>query len=155
MANLECLKIGIDMRYIVYTDAAASEKLNAICGSYLIMTNQMYIDSGFIRVQGIANPAHGESIAIAKALTILSDIGLSTVDVISINVDCASAISFCNGVIKGKLTRSSSEEIRNVISVINSVKYATINITKVKAHTGNMNSNTFVDRLAKIGLRGI
>lgn len=145
------------MKYIVYTDAAASVPKDISGCSYLILTDSLYIHSDSIRVRGLTNPKQAETISIGLAAAHLIDnVKLEAGDTVEFNVDSFSAIQFCSDA----LADHSSIVMCGAKQVINSIKVlrllddkCNINFQKVRGHKERINPNTFVDRLAKIAIR--
>lgn len=144
------------MRYTVYTDGAGSAEKNVAGCSYLILTETDYINSESIRLKGVANPTHAETISVGLAAAYFIDnVELNPDDVVEFNVDCASTIDFYNKYI------STTGKVRtNVKAIVNSVFVArqlmtkcNVKFQKVRGHKSVINPNTYVDRLAKLAIR--
>lgn len=144
------------MKYIVYTDAAAStEKRMSGCG-YIIHTDKTFISSDSIRVVHTYNPTHAEVVSIGLAAADLIDkSNLSKDDVVEIHTDCLSAIEFCNNHIyqDGPIC-CGSKVVKNSIMVLRQLaKKCKVELSKVHGHKNSHNPNTVVDRLAKLPVR--
>lgn len=144
------------MKYIIYTDAAASKPKNILGCSYLILTEATYIDSDSIKIDGNTNPKQAETISIGLAAAyMLDNVELSKEDVVTFYVDSFSAIEFCEDALKSNRTIPCGE-----IKVVNSMKVlrrlakqCQVGFQKVHGHKERLNPNTVVDRLAKLAIR--
>lgn len=144
------------MKYLVYTDAAASEKKYISGCAYLIITDRMYISSDSVRVTASVNPTHAEVVSIGLAAAYLIDnVELSADDVVTINSDCLSAVEFCRAHINTTGgVNCSSPMVRNSIVVIRELgSRCKVVFQKVHGHKDVLNPNMFADRLAKLPLR--
>lgn len=144
------------MRYTVYTDAAASVPKNISGCSYLILTEDSYVHSDSIRVNGLTNPKQAETISIGLAAAYLIDnVTIENDDVVEFNVDSFSAIQFCGEALnQDRKVTCSARQVVNSIKVLQRLnKKCKLNFQKVRAHKERINPNTFVDRLAKIAIR--
>lgn len=145
------------MRYTVYTDGARSIEKQVVGCSYLILTETDYISSDAVKLKGIANPTQAETISVGLAAAYFIDnIELNTDDIVEFNIDCASTIEFYN-----KYVSDTGKVRTNVKAVVNSVfvlrqlnAKCTVRFQKVRGHKNVINPNTFVDRLAKLAIRG-
>lgn len=144
------------MKYIIYTDAAASDPKNILGCSYLILTESTYVDSDSIKIEGMTNPKQGETISIGLAAAyMLDNMELSKEDVITFHVDSFSAIEFCENALKSNKPIPCGEtKVVNSMKVLRRLaKRCTITFQKVHGHKKRLNPNTVVDRLAKLAIR--
>lgn len=144
------------MKYIVYTDAAASVPKNISGCSYLILTETNYIHSDSIRVNGLTNPKQAETISIGLAAAYLVDnVDIQDVDVVEFNVDSFSAIQFCEHALStNRAITCAARQVVGSMKVLRDLnRKCKINFQKVHGHKERINPNTFVDRLAKLAIR--
>lgn len=142
------------MEYTVYTDGSCRSDRKKAASSYVIRTNDLYIHSdvhSFTTVYIL----EAELSAISSAVTYLvKNKRLNKGDVVTVCVDSIEAIKHCKDVMNNVWTRSTSVSRELTVS-LNKFKLtgATIRFKKVHAHKTVMNSNKFVDRLAKCGIK--
>lgn len=144
------------MRYLIYTDAAASTQKKISGCSYIILTDRMYVSSDSIKIEETYNPTHAEVVSIGLAAAyILDNIEVSQDDLITISSDCLSAVNFCRDNINSqKNVNCSSKIVRSSIKVIRMLnKKCRVVFQKVHGHKGVLNPNMVADRLAKLPLR--
>jgi hypothetical protein len=144
------------MRYMVYTDGAGSNDRNVIGCSYIILTDDNYINSGSIKLNGMSNPTHAETISVGLAAAYFIDNEeLSPDDIIEFNIDCASTIDFYNTYLDNEDTvRTNVPAIFNSVRVVRTLRNkCKVRFQKVRGHKNVINPNTYVDRLAKLAIR--
>lgn len=145
------------MKYTVYTDGAyRSEDKVAGC-SYLIITPTRYISSNSHKVDGIDSATLAETMAVAlSAMYLLNNTELTKDDVVEFNIDCLSTIDFYNNhAFSNGSIMSKVPAIRSAVGVVRRLaKICNVSFEKVKGHKNKIGPNTFVDRLAKIAVRG-
>lgn len=148
------------MVYIVHTDASVSIESNVSGCAYLITTPYTYVSSGKKRLDGMSNIVFAETISIGlAALYLYTAVNLTANDSVIFNTDSKLSLEFLQKQLKSNTTcRSKSAE---VTLTVESLKYlmskCKVSFTKVKGHkpveTG-LSSHVFVDRLAKLTVRG-
>lgn len=146
------------MKYIIYTDAAASKPKEILGCSYLILTEATYIDSDSISIPGNTNPKQAETISIGLAAAYMVDnVELSKGDLVTFYVDSFSAIQFCEDALKSNKGIPCSEpKVVNSMKVLRQLKKkCEIEFEKVHGHKDRLNPNTIVDRLAKLAIRRV
>lgn len=144
------------MRYLVYTDAAASTQKRISGCAYVIFTDKMYITSESVKVSATYNPTHAEVVSIGLAAAyIVDNMKVDQGDTVTIFSDCLSAIDFCKAHLdSGGSVASPSKVVRNSILVLRQLsEMCKVNFQKVHGHKDAVNPNMFVDRLAKLPLR--
>ena len=144
------------LQYNIYTDGAGSNTNNCVGSSYCIITDCIFIGSGFTKIEGLDNPTHAETIAVGLALAYLdSYTRLSPDDIVYVNTDCLAVIKFCNDYMNNdNSVRTKIPEVRATIAVVRGVaKKCRLRFRKVKGHKDQINPNTHVDRLAKLAIR--
>lgn len=144
------------MRYLVYTDAAASTQKHISGCSFIILTDSTYIASDSVRVAATSNPTHAEVVSIGLAAAYLLDNNvLSNEDVVMINSDCLSAVEFCReNMDKTGGVNCSARVVQNSIVVLRRLnKQCKVVFQKVHGHKDVLNPNMIADRLAKLPLR--
>lgn len=146
------------MRYIVYTDGAGDNEQNKAACSYLVYTNNTFISKDYKSINGISNPTHAETIAVGLVAGFLAEnLDLKKTDLVEFNVDCVSTIEFCiKYAIENPEESIPSREKLVVISIqllrkLNEL--CKVKIYKVRGHKSIINPNSYVDRLAKLGVR--
>jgi hypothetical protein len=144
------------MRYTVYTDGAGSTDRNVIGCSYIILTDDNYINSDSVKLNGMSNPTHAETISVGLAAAYFVDNEeLNPDDIIEFNIDCASTIDFYNTYLNNE------DAVRtNIPAIVNSVRVVRrlhdkckVRFQRVRGHKNVINPNTYVDRLAKLAIR--
>lgn len=144
------------MKYLIYTDAAASAQKHASGCSYIILTDKMYITSESVMVTSTSNPTHAEVVSIGLAAAyIVDNIDVSQDDLVIIYSDCLSAVQFCREYIAttGGIN-CSARVVQNSIVVLRKLNsMCRVVLQKVHGHKDVLNPNMIVDRLAKLPLR--
>ena len=144
------------MQYNVYTDGAGSNINNSVGSSFCIITDTVFVGSGFVKKVGIDNPTHAETIAVGLALTYLNKYTeLGPDDIVYIHTDCLAVIKFCSSYMDNNDgVKSNIPEVRSTISIIRGInKKCRLRFKKVRGHKDYINPNTYVDRLAKLAIR--
>ncbi len=146
------------MRYFVYTDGAGSNDANKVAASYLVYTSDTFIDKDFKSIDGITNPTHAETIAVGLVSGLLTEMfNLTKDDLVEFNIDCVSTIEFCikYGIKEPDATIYSKERlvVMSIMLLRKLCEQCNVRIYKVRAHKNIINPNSYVDRLAKLGVR--
>lgn len=152
------------MIYYLYTDAATDKNAKKSAYAYLIMTETIVICTDYCGFTE-ANICKAESFAVRQCLNkFLEYVDVNKDDKINIYSDSLSVVKFLLRCKKNRINKDSKNselydnnssmeldknnvlsDISDMISKIN----CNININKVSAHTGVVNPNGLVDRLAK------
>lgn len=146
------------MKFMVYTDGAGSYEKNRASCSYFIMSEEQYIGSDYKTLKDMYNPTQAETIGVGLAAKYLLDnITFKPEDRVEFYVDCTSTISFCRKNTKDQPTGRIASNNERVISAIKNLrtlcKKTNVFYFKVKGHKAVVNPNSYVDRLAKFGVR--
>lgn len=145
------------MRYIVYSDGASSLEKNMIGCGFLILTESNYIASDNVKIKGQSNPTQAETIGVGLAAAYMIDnLSLTESDVVEFFVDCAPTIDFVKKYVDNndKVFSNNKQVVASVNIVRKLAKVCKVELTKVRGHKVQMNPNKFVDRLAKLSIRG-
>lgn len=142
------------MEYIIYTDGSCKEQANRAASSYIIRTKGKLIKvdvSAFIGVYIFDAELNAVSMAL-KAL--IKEVSLNKGDSIVVNIDSMDVIDYCRSIHDGRKVQY-TRSFRDLSSSISTIKKNNVNIRfkKVHAHKDGMNTNKFVDRLAKCGVK--
>lgn len=144
------------MKYVIYTDAAASANMNLIGCAYLILTDDSYIASESVKITDNSNPTYAEVVSVGLAAAyMLDNVELAADDSVTYYSDCLSAVEFCRAHMNnGEIIKCSSTIVRNSIKVTRLLgSKCKVAFQKVHGHKNTLNPNTVVDRLAKLPLR--
>lgn len=142
------------MDYMIYTDGSCRSDRKKAASSYVIRTNNTYIHSD-VHAFATVYILEAELLAIASAINyLIKSKHLTSNDTVTVCVDSMEAIRHCKEVYNNVWTRTTSVT-RELTVAINKFKLtgATIRFKKVHAHKNAMNTNKFVDRLAKCGIK--
>ena len=145
------------MRYIVYSDGASSVEKNIIGCGFLIITESHYIASDNVKIKGQSNPTQAETIGVGLAAAyIVDNLKLDADDTIEFYTDCAPTIEFINKYIgnRDKVFSNNRQVVASINIIRKLAKQYKVEVNKVKGHKVQMNPNKFVDRLAKLSIRG-
>lgn len=145
------------MRYVIYSDGASSTEKNMIGCGYLVLTENTYVASDNIRIKGQSNPTQAETISVGLAAAYAMDnLDLHKDDTIEFYIDCAPTIDFINKYIgnNDRVYSSNKQVIASVNVVRELCKRCNVELLKVRGHKVKKNPNTYVDRLAKLSIRG-
>ena len=145
------------MLYRVYTDGSGSDTNKVIGAAYLVLTEDRFITHGCATVRGIDNPTYAETIAVGLAAQdLLENTNLKKDDEVVFYIDCVSTIQFCEKLCN-KDTSASVQSIPLVKASITLIRHLCksnkVSFEKVRSHQGNVNPNTFVDKLARFCIR--
>lgn len=146
------------MKYMVYTDGAGSfEKKQAGC-AYYIMSETDFIGSDYKTLKDTHNPTQAETISVGLAANYLLDnVEFQKDDRVEFYIDCVSTISYCRKYTKEEPNSRVASNNRRVVSAISYLRTlnekTSIYFFKVKGHKAVANPNSYVDRLAKFGVR--
>ena len=144
------------MTYTVYTDGAYSEVKKVVGCAYLITTDKTFVSCDSVRVETESSPTQAEMLAVGLACAYFIDnCNLSEEDEIVFNIDSLYAVKLCNeykSSFKGKYIKY--EVDKRTLKLLQKLsKICKVEIRKVKGHKDKLNSNMFVDRLAKVAVR--
>lgn len=144
------------MTYTVYTDGAYSETKKVVGSSFLIITEDTFVACDSVRIEAKASPTQAEMLAAGLACAYLIDnCNLSSEDEVIFNIDSLYTVnmftqykeSFNGKWIKHKADKTS------LIALQRLAKLCKVEIRKIRGHKDKLNSNMFVDRLAKVAVR--
>lgn len=144
------------MKYLIYTDAAASAQKHISGCAYIILTESMYITSDSVKVVHTYNPTYAEVVSIGLAAAYLIDnMDISADDLVIINSDCLSAVEFCRSHMQTTGgVNCSARVVQNSIVVLRKLNNkCRVKFQKVHGHKDVLNPNMIADRLAKLPLR--
>lgn len=142
------------MDYIIYTDGSCKEQTNRAASSYIIRTKSKFIKTDVCAFIGVYI-FDAELKAVAMSLReLLNEVKLVCGDSVVVNIDSMDVIDYCRSVHDGKKVQYTSS-YKDLINSINSIRRAgaRVRFRKVHAHKEEMNTNKFVDRLAKCGIK--
>lgn len=144
------------MTYTVYTDGAYSEVKKVVGSSFLIITEDTFIACDSVRVETDASPTQAEMFAVGLACAYLIDnCNIEKDDEVIFNIDSLYTVKMCNEYkesFKGKYIKYKVE--KNSLTAIQQLaRLCNVEIRKVRGHKDKLNSNMFVDRLAKVAVR--
>lgn len=145
------------MRYIIYSDGAGSVERNMVGCGFLILTESTYVASDNVKIKGQSNPTQAETISVGLAAAyVIDNLKPTENDVVEFFIDCAPTIDFIKKYIgnNDKIFSNNRQVIASVNIVRNLCKQCKVEFTKVRGHKVQMNPNKFVDRLAKLSIRG-
>lgn len=144
------------MEYTIYTDGSCDKKASKSAAAYFIRTSTKFINAEVSAFTSIFI-LEAELFAIIDSINfLLKNCNIGSDDKITIYIDSKYAIDFCKSVINGEATDSSNFIVYNqVMDVLYQLVNtgAKLSLRKVKAHMDEMNTNKFVDRLAKLGIK--
>lgn len=142
------------MEYTVYTDGSCQSSYSRAASSYIIRTDNKFVHTD-VKAFATVYILEAELYAIIAALNhLLHDTKIKKGDTVVVCVDSMEAVKQCRAILNREWTKNTSVtgELVSIIRQVQSVG-VTLRFKKVHAHKDTMNSNKFVDRLAKCGLK--
>ena len=140
--------------YYVYTDGSSDLASETSGSSYYIQTDTHFINYGF---QGLKTKytLEAETSGLINAVNYLvNSVKPTKDDVIDVYVDTQILKDYIDAYLKGdKNATCAAKNIRSLNKSLSQLvpMVRIVNVYKVRAHTGVVNANMFVDALAKYG----
>lgn len=142
------------MTYLVYTDGACDAERNVMSSAFIVITERVYIDHGFMRSEG-RQPSHAETIAVGLAFeSLMNEVDIKEDDTVNVYIDCASTLDYIKKLIDTDKSFHARVEVYKAIAQCRELnKKCQVNFFKHKAHKFEHNPNKYVDSLSKFALR--